>query len=180
MHFFRTAPLVESLGRRAVSAEERAKYLLASFLAFNVIYYSGLAIGTDVPWSVSSAIEAVAIIGINIVGVVKTFDASGGKENPDYVAEFTCLYVPVVVTTYGVVWGVYWLLRWAFHESILAFSQSHFQFAVNLGRIGTDLFGFLTFFANVASLFITYTRLAGLLARVRKAKSVGSQETPSK
>lgn len=101
---------------------------------------------------------------------MKTFDASGGKSNPDYVAEFTCLYVPVSITTYAVVWGVYWFLRWAFHESLLAFSQSHFQFAVNLGRIGTDLFGFLTFFANVAALFICYWRLGRLLSRVHEAK----------
>jgi hypothetical protein len=173
MHLFRTAPLVEALGRRAVSAEERASYLLASFLAFNVIYYSGLAIGTDVPWSVPSLFEAAAIIGINIFGVVRSFDASGGKSNPDYVAEFTCLYVPVAITTYGTVWGVYWLLRWAFNESILAFSQSHFQFAMNLGRLGTDLFGFLTLLANVISLFIAYERLRRLLARVREAKSDG-------
>jgi len=172
MHFLRTAPLVQALGRRAVSAEERAKYLLASFVAFNVIYYSGLAIGTAEPWSIPSAIEAAAVILINIIGVVKTFDASGGKENRDYVAEFTCLYVPVVITTYAAVWALYWLLRWTFHESLLAVSQSHFQFAVNLGRIGTDLFGFLTLFANVAALFITYVRLNGLLARVREAKSV--------
>jgi hypothetical protein len=171
MHLLRTAPLVKALGRRAVSAEERASYLLASFLAFNVIYYSGLAIGTADPWSVPSLIEAAAIILINIVGVVKTFDASGGKSNDDYVAEFTCLYVPVAITTYVVVWGLYWLLRFGFHESLLALSQTHFQFAVNLGRLGTDLFGFLTFFANVAALFITYARLTRLLAYVQQAKS---------
>jgi hypothetical protein len=173
MHLLRTAPLVEALGRRAVSAEERAKYLLASFLAFNVIYYSGLAIGTAEPWSIPSTIEAVTIILVNVVGVVKTFDASGGKNNPDYVAEFTCLYVPVAISTYVSVWALYWLLRWSFHESLLAVSQSHFQFAVNLGRIGTDLFGFLTFFANVAALFITYVRLNRLLARVQEVKSAG-------
>jgi hypothetical protein len=131
------------------------------------------AVGTDVPWSVPSLFEAAAIIGINIFGVVRSFDASGGKSNPDYVAEFTCLYVPVAITTYGTVWGVYWLLRWAFNESILAFSQSHFQFAMNLGRLGTDLFGFLTLLANVISLFIAYERLRRLLARVREAKSDG-------
>jgi hypothetical protein len=173
MHLLRTAPLVEALGRRAVTAEERAKYLLASFLAFNLIYYSGLAIGSDVPWSAPSVIEGVAVVGLNIFGIANTYEASGGRDNPDYVAEFTCLYVPVSITTFGVVWGVYWILRWAFHESILAFSESHVQFAVNLSRIGTDLFGFLTFFANVVCLFIAYWRMSRLLRRVREAKSSG-------
>jgi hypothetical protein len=171
MHFLRTRPLVDALARGAVSAEERAKYLLASFVAFNLIYYSGLGVGTDQVWTAPSLVEAATIIFINVVGVVKTFDASGGKDNPDFVAEFTCLYVPVGITSYVAVWSVYWAVRWLFHESILALSQSHFQFAWNLSRLGTDLFGFLTFMANVLALFVTYVRLTRLLERVRLAKA---------
>jgi hypothetical protein len=171
MHLLRTAPIVEALGRGGISAEERAQYLLASFIAFNVLYYSGLAVSTAPPWSVPSLLEAIAIIGINMVGVVKTFDASGGKENKDYITEFTCLYVPVAVTTLAAVWGMYWTLVWLFREVLEAYSRSGDQFAINLYQLGTDMFGFLTFSANVVSLFVTYVRLARLLARVREAKS---------
>lgn len=173
MHLFRTAPLVEQLGRRAVSAEERAKYLLAGFLVFNFAYYSGYVIGTAPPWTVPGTIEAIAVILINIMGIVKTFDASGGRDNPDFVVEFTCLYVPVSVTTLLGVWGTYWFLRTAFRESIMALSESHFQFAVNLSSIDTNLFGFLTFAATIGVLIITYSRIAGLLVRVQEAKSAG-------
>ena len=170
MHLLRTSPLVEELARGAVSAEDRAKYLLASFLVFNVVYYSGLAIGGAPPWSVPAIIEAVAVMLLNIVGVVRTFDASGGKSNRDFVAEFTCLYVPVSVTTVAAVWGGYWALRLGFHESLMALSESDIQFAVNLGALGTDLFGFLTFVANVGVLAVTYYRLVGLLKKVAEQK----------
>lgn len=170
MHLLRTTHLVTQLSRRAVSNEERAKYLLASFLVFNVVYYSGLAVGTAAPWSMPSVIEAIAVVLINVVGVVKGFDASGGKENPDFVVEFTCLYVPVSITTVATVWGCYWALRLGFHESIMALAQSNFQFATNLAALGTDLFGFLTFLANVCVPAITYYRLCGTLSKVRDKK----------
>jgi hypothetical protein len=173
MHLLRTSSLVTQLSRRAVSSEERAKYLLASFLVFNVVYYSGLAVSTAEPWSVPNGIEAVVVVLVNIIGVVKAFDASGGKDNPDFVAEFTCLYVPVSVTTVAAVWGAYWALRIGFHESILAFAQSNFRFATNLAALGTDLFGFLTFLANAGVLGVTYYRLSNLLAQVHEAKRAG-------
>lgn len=170
MHLLRTAPLVDALSHRAVSAEERAMYLLASFVVFNAIYYSGLAASSAPLWSPASFIEAAAIILVNVLGVVKTFDASGGKSNPDYVAEFTCLYVPVSITTYLGVWGVYWLLRVGFQESLVALSESNLQFAINLSNMGADFFVLLTFMANVLALAITYIRINRLLAHVQQAK----------
>lgn len=170
LEFLQISQLVDRLARRTVSAEERAMYLLASFLVFNVIYYSGLAASSAPLWSPASFIEAAAIILVNVLGVVKTFDASGGKSNPDYVAEFTCLYVPVSITTYLGVWGVYWLLRVGFQESLVELSESNLQFAINLGNIGADFFVLLTFLANVLALAITYMRINRLLARVQQAK----------
>jgi hypothetical protein len=172
MHLLRTGPLVEQLMRREVPAEERAQYLLASILMWNLIYYSGLSISSAPLWSALSVVEALAVIAINVVGIVKTFDASGGKANTDYVAEFTCLYVPVAITTNVVIWGLYWVAAWGFRESLEVLSRSHIQFALNLAAIGTDFFGFLLFFATIASLFITYVRLARLLERVHAGRSM--------
>lgn len=170
MHLFRTTNLVTQLSRRGVPNEDKAKYLLASFLVFIVVYYSGVAVSTAAPWSMPSVIEALAVVLINVVGIVKVFDASGGKENPDFIVEFTCLYVPVSITTVACVWGGYWALQLGFHESILKLAQSNFQFATNLAAFGTDLFGFLTFLANVCVPAITYYRLCNLLAKVCEKK----------
>lgn len=171
MHFFRPAPLADALSRRDVSVEEQAKYLLAGFVAFIVFYYSGLAASTAQLWTLPSIVEGLVLIGINAIGVVKAFDAAGGKDNPDFVLEFTCLYVPVSVSTYLVVWVSYWLILWGFGEAIEAFSYSNMQFALNLARIGTNLQGFLTFSACVLAVFVSYRRLCSLLARVQSAKA---------
>ena len=171
MHLFRTQPLVEQLAVGAIGSEERAKYLLGSFLLFNLVYYSGFAVSTASPWTLVSVLEGLLMMGINVLGIVKTFDASGGKANPDFVAEFTCLYVPVSITTVLAVWGTYWALSMGFREGLIALSQSHFQFAMNLSSIGTDFLGFLTFAANVGVLAITYLRLTNLLLQVRRVKS---------
>jgi hypothetical protein len=170
MHLFRTSPLVLRLASRSVSAEERAKYLLASFLLFNVAYYSGFVLSTALPWTVPSALEAAMVMGLNILGVVKSFDASGGSRNADFLTEFTCLYVPVSVTTLLAVWGSYWVLTVGFREALMATFPTHSQFALNLSYVGVDLFGFLTLAANVGVVAITFARLTKLLSEVRYAK----------
>ncbi len=170
MHLFRTQPLVAQLAQDGVDAEKRAHYLLASFLVFNVAYSSSLAISAGAPWTVPGTIEAVALALINILGIVKAFDAGGGKSNRDFIAQFTCLYVPTAITTLLAVWIPYWLLRIGFYESILSFSASHAQFAVNLASIGTDLFGFLTFMASIGTPAIIFYRVAKALAKVQAAR----------
>ena len=171
MHLFRTRPVIEQLSRGSMNAETRAHYLLASFLIFNVAYSSGLAIGAGAPWTVPGTIEAIALALVNILGIVKAFDAAGGESNKDFIAEFTCLYVPAAVTTLLAVWLPYWLLRVAFRESLLSYTTSHDQFAVNLAAIGTDIFGFLTFLASVGTPAIIFYRVSNALARIRSAKS---------
>ena len=170
MQLLRTKPVVEALIADSVSAEERAKYLLASFLVFNAAYYSGLVVAGAELWTPLSLMEAAVVVALNIVGVVKTFDAAGGKTNTDFIAQFTCLYVPVSVTTLVAVWGVYWLMRMSFTPTLVELSRSNMQFALNLASLGTDLLGFLAFVANVGVLAITYGRLHKLLARVREAR----------
>ncbi|KPF41551.1 hypothetical protein IP80_21140 [beta proteobacterium AAP65] len=170
MHLIRTRPLIQALASGNVSAEKRAQYLLASFVIFNVAYYSGLVVAGTAPWTPPYIAEALAVIIINVVGVVTTFDASGGKSNKQYIIDFTCLYVPVSVTTLLGFWGCYWILRIGFHEAIMAMSQSNLQFAINMSQLGFDGFALLAFVATIGSLAVTYVRLAKLLAAVRAAR----------
>ncbi len=170
MHLLRTHPLVNALASGDISAEQRAYYLLASFLVFNIAYYSGFAASGTEPWTLPYIAEALAVILINIVGVVATFDASGGKSNKQYINDFTCLYVPVSITTLLAFWGVYWVLRIGFHETVMALAQSDLQFAINMSKLGFDGFALLAFAATIGSLVVTYTRLTRLLASVRVAR----------
>jgi hypothetical protein len=172
MHLLRTAPLIDKLATGSLSSEQRAAYLMASFLVFTCAYYTGWVASGAPPWSIPSVAEALAIALITIVGVVKTFDAAGGDSNKNYIVDFTCLYVPVSVTTLLVVWGAYWTLAVVFRESLIALSQSHMQFVINLSRLGSDIFGFLTFLSATGVQAVIFYRLTHLLRAVHRARLV--------
>jgi hypothetical protein len=171
MHLFRTRPVVIALASDAISAEQRAYYLLAGFLLWNVAFYSGLVTSGTMPWSFPYIAEFLALVVVNVFGVVATFDASGGKSNKQYVIDFTCLYVPVSITTLLGFWGVYWLLQLGFREAIMLLAQSGVQFALNMSALGFDAFSLLAFAATVGSQAVTYYRLTKLLNQVHAARS---------
>jgi len=170
MHLFRTKPLVQELARGELSATKKAQYLLASFLMFMVAYSSGFVPGSPPIWTIPALIETVAVALITVVGIVKCFDAAGGEESSDFVASFTCLFVPVTITTLIVVWSIFWAISYGFRESLIALSESRLQIAENLSRIGADLFGFLGFIAAVTVQIVTFYRIAGALEDVRLAR----------
>jgi hypothetical protein len=169
MHLFRTTPLVTKLANDEVSNQDKAYYLVASFLMFTVAYYSGFVSGSAL-WTIPSLLECVSVGVITLVGIVKAFDAAGAEDNSDFIAQFTCLYVPINITTTLVVWSLFWAITLGFRESLIAMSQSHMQFAVNLARLGADMFSFLTYLAVVAVQGITFYRMVGALAAVRAHK----------
>lgn len=170
MHLLRTTPLIDKLATGSLSGEQRAKYLMASFLVFTCAYYTGWVAGGAPLWSIPSVVEALAIALITVVGIVKTFDAAGGDSNKSYIVDFTCLYVPVSITTLLGVWGAYWMIVVVFSESLNALSQSHMQFAINLSRLGSDIFGFLTFLAATGVQAVIFYRLTRLLRAVHLAR----------
>lgn len=170
MYLFRTAPLVKQLGAKQVSPQLLAEYLLASFVVFNLFYYAAIVVPSADPWTVISLLEGAAIVVITMLGVVRAFDSSGGKRNPDFVAEFTCLYVPVTITTASVLWGGYWLIVLGFREALNSATFVNSRFAINLFSLGFDIFSFLAFAANVGVTAVTYVRINTLLAQVRALK----------
>lgn len=153
--------LAEELERNEVSPKTKGYYLLASFLLFVIIYYSGLPASNPL-WSWLSIYEAVAVCVITIIGVAQCYVAAGGDENPNFVVEFTCLYVPVSITTNLAIWPAYWAITIGFRKSISALTESHFQIAANLARIGGDFFGLFTFIAVALVQFVTFYRISKL------------------
>jgi hypothetical protein len=96
------------------------------------------------------------------LGVSYAYDAGGGDENVDFVAQFICLYVPVSITTVAVVWGAYWCAMFLFSESLEAIADTRLQFAINLSRIGGTLSDALVLLAAVATEAITFYRITRL------------------
>ena len=171
MQLIRAEPLVASLARREVSPQQQAAYLLGSTVFYLFAYYSGLLAPGNPPWTTPSVLEGLALLAISIFGIVKCFDASGGNGNQEFLSEFTCLSLPVSVTTVLAGWLAYWALAISFRETLIELSRSHMEFAVNLSRLNTDFFGLLSFLAVVGIQFVFYARLSALLRRVRDAKS---------
>jgi hypothetical protein len=163
--------VAEALGKDQVTPREKGYYLLSSMVMWTLINYFGLSQASPL-WSWISAIEGMGVIGITLLGVTYTYQAAGGDENRDFVAQFTCLYVPVTITTALAVWGCYWLVYFGFRESIVALSKSHWQFAINLMRIGASGFDVLTALSVLLLQGATFYRITKLFDVVSAERSV--------
>ncbi len=170
MHLLRTNPVVDALVKRSIDGREQAWYLLASFLVFSIPGYAGLMPSSGPGYSWAIGFEAWFFIAITTFGAIAARDAAGGKSNRDFITEFTCLYVPVAVTTLVPLWTAYWLVTWQFQDILMDWSQSHSQFTQNLRSIGSDHFGLMTFLAHVIGNSIIYLRICRLLRKVQTAK----------
>jgi hypothetical protein len=172
--------LAVELGRGDVSLSDKGHYLVAGFVMWLLISVSGLTRVSPL-WTWMSLIETAALIIVYLLGFSYAYDAAGGDENPDFVVQFTCLYVPVTVTTVAIVWGVYWGVAFAFRESIIALSDSRFQFAINLSQIGSNLFGAMTMLADLMAQSVTFYRITKLFRIVRataRSSAVNRQALP--
>lgn len=166
IRLFNAKRLAEELRRNEVSSRERGYYLATSFLMFVLFDWSGLRSANPL-WTWLSIYEAVVVAVITVVGFAKGYEAAGGDSNPDFVVEFSCLYVPVSITTILVVWGAYWGVTFGFRETIMALADSRLQIAVNLSRIDGNFFDLLTFLAVALVQAVTFYRIAKLFEIVR-------------
>ncbi|MCA3210828.1 MAG: hypothetical protein ING50_01400 [Burkholderiales bacterium] len=174
MRLLNAKRLAVELGRGEVSSREKGYYLFAGFVMWLLIGASGFTTVSPL-WTWMSLIETAALIVVYLLGFSYAYDSAGGDENPDFVVQFTCLYVPVSITTVAAVWGLYWATAYGFRESINALSDSHLQFAVNLGRIGSNVFGALVTLAVLVVEAVTFYRVTKLFVIVRaQAQSVNS------
>lgn len=170
LRLLNAARLAQELGRNEVSHRKKGHYLFASFMIWLVISGTGLASASPL-WSWMSLVETAALLLVYVLGFAYSYEAAGGDENPDFVVQFTCLYVPVSLTTSVVVWGLYWVSMVAFRESVIRISESHLQFAINLVRIGSSFMEALVFLTVIAVQAIIFFRITRLF-RVVRAHSV--------
>jgi hypothetical protein len=174
IRLFSAKKLAEELGQGRLSTRSKAHYLFAGFVMWLVINVTGFSSVSPL-WTWMSIIETAALLLITLLGFQSAYDAAGGDDNADFVAQFTCLYVPVSITTVIVVWGGYWGVLVGFRETVMALSESRMQFAVNLGKIGSSLFGALVTLAVLATQAITFYRITKLFRLLRSQTGTASQ-----
>jgi hypothetical protein len=168
MHLIRTAPLVQRLATGKVDAAEQAKYLALSLVVFTVPGYAGLLASAPYPWPFY--LEGWFIVSITVLGAFAARDAAQASRNPNFLIEFTCLFVPVAITTLISIWSLYWLLMQLFEKELLYWSYSQIEFVKRLRNLGTDLPGFSAFLAQVVSTGVIFWRVQNLLKKVQAAK----------
>ncbi len=173
MRLINSRKLAEELGRGQVSPSEKAYYLFAGFAIWLVINVTGFTAVSPL-WSLMSFVEAVAMLIITALGFSYAYAAAGGDDNPDFVAQFTCLYVPVSLTTVVVVWAAYWGIVIGFRESIIAISESRLQFAINLSRLGSSALEILVTLALLAVQAVTFYRITKLLKLARSTSAAAN------
>jgi hypothetical protein len=164
--------LAEELGRGQITSRQKALYLFTSFALWLIIYATGFTVASPL-WSWMSVVEAVASLLITALGFTYAYEAAGGDENPDFVVQFTCLYVPVGLTTAAVIWAMYWGVVFGFRESLISISESRLQVAINLSRIGSSVMEMLVTLSIIAVQALTFyrvTRLLGLMQTYSKAR----------
>ncbi len=169
IHLFNARLVAKELAHKEIDPKECAYYLLASFVIFVLASYSGLTSANPL-WTWLSLYEGVVVVGVAVLGIAKAYEAAGGESNPNFIVEFTCLSVPVSVTTLLVVWPIYWGVVIGLRKLILTLWEGHSQFIVNLGRIGADFFDLLTFLAVVMVQVVTFYRITRLLAVVNEQR----------
>lgn len=170
VRLFSARRVADDLANGRVSPRQRGYYLAASTIVMVVVNYSALFAGNPA-WTWLSLFEAIVIVVVTIYGLTACYESAGGDANSHFVSEFVCLSVPVGLTTTLCVWSIYWAIGFAFRETILGLSESHYQFAVNLHRIGSNFFGLLAFLVVVLTEVIFYFRMSKLFQAMRRAAS---------
>ncbi|MCL2298261.1 MAG: hypothetical protein FWC38_03450 [Proteobacteria bacterium] len=191
IRLFNAKRLAQELGRKELSPRVLGYYLAASFLIFILLGYSGFYFASSIlSWpnlyynlvvdtssspllflSWLSLYECFAVVAITVWGFSASYFASGGDENPNFITEFTCLFVPVFFTTTLVVWTIYWGISFVLYY----YDLYNYQFFSNLrsigSSIGADPYGLLTFLAVVSTQAIGFYRITKLFRIVRSVKS---------
>ncbi|MDR0770804.1 MAG: hypothetical protein LBE75_06350 [Burkholderiales bacterium] len=171
IRLFNAKRLAQELGRKEISSRIKGCYLAASFLLFIPLVYCGFFRYENPLWSWLSLYQGIAVFVITAWGISASYFASGGDDNPHFITEFTCLFVPVFFTTSLIVWTVYWVIFICFRETLIAPSANilEYQFFLNLYYVRGDLLGLLSFFAVVSTEAIGFYRITKLFHIVRSS-----------
>jgi len=118
VHLFRTEPLAQELASHRVEASDQAAYVVASFVFWLIPYYFFLYpdpyAGNEKWFWGMWAYSAFMMVVVNIFGVIKCLNACEFEPKKNFMVDFSCLYLPVTVTTFIGVWSVYYLYRYLF------------------------------------------------------------------
>ena len=168
IHILSANRLAEDLAAGRVSAREQAVYIALGFCAWNLVYYLNvvpprLSEGDFFWWL--QMVEGALVILLNLTGVMFCLRKCRNDPRRDFAIFFSCLYLPVSVSTVIVVWGAFHLLT----DGLWALSR-HGYYPGWLPSYPwlSSLRGFdvLSFLAYVATIFVIFLRIGGSMERI--------------
>lgn len=175
IHLFSANGLVEDLAADRVTPRQQAVYLILSFCVWIVpsyLYLFPTPATTDVPsffWSVW-LVELSLLVVISIAGVNHCLRNCRVDPRRNFFVDFTCLSIPVAITTMLVIWGVFHLFTtlpaWLLDQGSLA--DGHLKWFPWLES--SRLYDAIRFLASVGLVLIMFLRIAKHMERATRVR----------
>jgi hypothetical protein len=176
LHWLSAANLGAKLAAGHVSAREQAYYLAGSFVVWLLPGYLFIIPSRgpdDTAWFYGLWFYELAMMAlISVAGTLYCLDKCRVDPRRNFLVDFSCLYLPVSVTTLTVTWTIFYLLlalRRPWLGLLLFVFERPPAFLSNLasGRF----FELLAFFGIVGANFAIFYRIGRHMARVSELRS---------
>jgi hypothetical protein len=184
IHLFSAGRLGEALAAGRVSAQEQALYLALSFCVWNIVFYLYL-----VPPPIAEgrlfwwlwAMEFFFVVLFNITGVLFCLRRCRVEPKKNFLVFFSCLYLPISLTTLAVAWGAFHLVTTV--PLALARNGNLPIWFPELPWLSSALaYDVLRFFLYVGTIFTIFLRTGEHLERIanlQESAHGGAQATPA-
>jgi hypothetical protein len=170
MHFLATKKVVDDLAHGRVSPRDKAYYLLVSYVIPLVVGWSTLTFANQ-GRTLAGLFEFFMMTVITVVGIQTSYEASGGDSNPNFIAEFTCLSVPVGIKTTVLVWGIYWVLGLSLRALVPHLNDLDAETARRIASIGNAAAWLAGMFVNVVLTAVFFLRMRVHMRSISKLRT---------
>jgi hypothetical protein len=179
LHWLSATNLGAKLAAGHVSAREQALYLAGSFVVWLLPGYLFIVPARwpeDPVWFYGLWFyELAMMVLISVAGALHCLDKCRVDARRNFLVDFSCLYLPVSVTTLTAAWAIFYALvalRRPWLELLLAVFDRPPAFLSGLasGRF----FQLLVFFAIVGSNFAVFYRIGRHMARISELRQSGA------
>jgi hypothetical protein len=172
VHWLSASNLDAKLAAGRVTAREQALYLIGGFIMPSPA-------AEDPKWFFGMWLyELAMMVLVTVAGVLYCLGKCHVDPKRNFLVDFSCLYLPVSVTTLVVAWGAFHALaalRGPWLELLLRFSDRPPQSLSNLASV--RFFDLLRFLAIVGSNFAVFYRIGrhmGRIAELRQADATSA------
>ena len=184
IHIFSARRLAEALAAGRVSAHEQALYLALSFCVWSVVFYlyvvpPPLAEGRIFWWLWS--MEFFFVILFNITGVLFCLRKCRVEPKKNFLIFFSCLYLPVSLSTFAVVWGAFHLLT-TVPWMLARYGMLPGWFPEFAWLSSVPTYDVLRFFLYIGTIFVIFLRTGehiGRIADLQESANSGVQAPPA-